>query len=76
MLETAVKMEIRGEALEKIQNIVRNTKIGVTEYLNGYVKGEYDAVTSIGATGELLRMVGERINEHIQTIENTFSNKK
>lgn len=76
MLETAIDMNIREEALEKIQNLVRNAKVGVTEYFNDYVKGKYDAVTSISATGELLKTIGERINEHIQTIESTFSQKQ
>lgn len=69
MLETSIREQRQQEALEKIQNAVRNAKTIITEYLNDYVKGKYDAVTSINSTGEVL-MVGERINEHIKTIEN------
>lgn len=70
MLETSIREQRQQEALEKIQNAVRNAKTIIIEYLNDYVKGKYDAVTSINSTGEVLKMVGERINEHIKTIEN------
>ena len=69
MLETFIREQKQQEILEKIQNIIRNAKLGITEYLNCYVKGSYDAVTSINSTGELLKMVGERIKQHLETIE-------
>ena len=70
MLETAIREEKCQEALERIQNTVRNAKAIVTEYVNDYVNGKYNAATSVSVTGELLRMVGQKINEHIKTIEN------
>ena len=61
MLETFVREEKQAEALEKIQNTIRNTKVGITAYLNDYVKGEYDAITTIGSTGQLLKMAGQKV---------------
>lgn len=69
MLETAMIEERRQEALEKIQNSVRNTKVIITKYLNDYVKGEYDIITTLSSTAEILKIVGEQINQHIQPIE-------
>lgn len=72
MIETAMREEIQQEALEKIQNAVRNAKVIITTYLNDYVKGEYDLITTLNSTAEILKTVGENINHHVQTIERTF----
>jgi len=72
MLETYLKEQQQQDALEKIQNIIRNTKAGITMYLNDYTKGKYNVITTISATGQLLRVAGENINEHIKIIEDAF----
>ncbi len=70
MLETAMMEEIQEEALEKIQNVVRNTKVIITNYLNDYMKGKYDIITTLNSTADILKLAGEKINQHVETIKN------
>jgi len=69
MLESAMIEERQQEALEKIQNLVRNTKVIVTNYLNDYVKGEYNIIVTLGSVATILKTVGEQIQENVKNIE-------
>ncbi len=69
MLESAMIEERQQEALEKIQNLVRNTKVIVTNYLNDYVNGEYNIIVTLDSVATILKTVGEQIQGHVKNIE-------
>ena len=72
MLETVIAERKQQEALERIQNVIRNTKNGINIYLNDYVSGKNNVFLALGATVEVLKRAGERMMAKIEESGSAF----